>query len=78
MGVGVNVQVEIEQQVYKRCELLDYLLFANATHSEDIKAIFRHNLRTSSGQLLQVLTHLDNTPGKGGIDLCLLLTDRLA
>jgi hypothetical protein len=58
------VQVKIEQQVYKRCELLHYLLFSNATRSEDIKATFARNLHTSSGsQQLQLLSQLENSFG---------------
>ena len=53
----------------KPLKLLGWLTPAEATRWADIKATFARNLRTSSGgQLLQVLTQLENISGGiGGI-----------
>jgi hypothetical protein len=58
-----------EANLFKLHELLGWLTLAETTRWEDIKATFRRNLRTSSGgQLLQVLTQLENISGGiGGI-----------
>jgi hypothetical protein len=58
-----------EANLLKLHELLGWLSPAETTRWEDIKATFRRNLRTSSGgQLLQVLTQLENISGGiGGI-----------
>ncbi|AMR29230.1 AAA family ATPase [Hymenobacter psoromatis] len=58
-----------EANLLKLRELLAWLTPAEATRWADIKATFVHNLRTSSGgQLLQVLTQLENISGGiGGI-----------
>jgi MoxR-like ATPase len=58
-----------EANLLKLRELLGWLTPAEATRWADIKATFARNLRTSSGgQLLQVLTQLENISGGiGGI-----------
>lgn len=58
-----------EANLLKLRELLGWLTPTEATRWDDIKATFRRNLRTSSGgQLLQVLTQLENISGGiGGI-----------
>ena len=58
-----------EANLLKLRELLGRLTPAEATRWADIKATFARNLRTSSGgQLLQVLTQLENISGGiGGI-----------